>query len=91
MADEDDPELWLARSNRRAALRVLAVGLLVLVPSSIWLGLYHDWDLSTSPGHSRQGDRCDRDRDRCDLDGRGHRDAPTSIKAALIAPRAAIW
>jgi hypothetical protein len=49
MADEDDPELWLARSNRRAALRVLVVGLLVLVPSSIWLGFYHDWDLSTSP------------------------------------------
>ena len=49
MADDDDPEAWLARSNRRAALRVLVVGLLVLVPSSIWLGLYHDWDRSTAP------------------------------------------
>ena len=49
MADDDDPEVWLARSNRRGALRVLGVGLIVLISSSIWLAMYHDWERSASP------------------------------------------
>lgn len=47
--EEDDERAWLLGEKRRAARRILIVGLLVVIPSSIWLAVYHDWDLPDSP------------------------------------------
>jgi hypothetical protein len=44
--DEGEAEAWMLREKRRAALRILFVGLLVLIPSGIWLATYMDYDPS---------------------------------------------
>jgi hypothetical protein len=49
MEDEDDERAWLLREKKKAALRILIVGLLIMTPASIWLAVYHDWDLPDSP------------------------------------------
>jgi len=49
--DGDDAEVWMAKAKRRAALRVLFAGLLVLLPSAFWFIVYSDWDAGM-PGSS---------------------------------------
>jgi hypothetical protein len=44
MTDDDDPERWLARSRRHNALRVLAIGLVVLIPTAVWLAMYYNYE-----------------------------------------------
>jgi nitrate reductase gamma subunit len=48
MAEEDEIVVWARRQRRNAGLRVSGIGLLVLVPSLVWLLAYMDWD-SASP------------------------------------------
>jgi hypothetical protein len=39
----DEPEEWLARRQRRGALLVLAAGVILFVPSLIWMLAYQAW------------------------------------------------
>jgi hypothetical protein len=49
MDDEGEAEAWMWRQKRRAALRILIVGLVVMIPSAIWLVAYIDYDVVDSP------------------------------------------
>jgi hypothetical protein len=44
MTDDDEAAAWLTRTRRHNALRVLAIGLVVLIPTVAWLFAYHDYE-----------------------------------------------
>jgi hypothetical protein len=44
MAEPTDEVAWMRRQRYVAGLRVLGVGLLILVPATVWLLAYANWD-----------------------------------------------
>jgi hypothetical protein len=50
MDNDLEPEVWIARARRAAALRVLGVGLVVLVLAGVWVWVYFNAEAgSASP------------------------------------------
>jgi hypothetical protein len=49
VAGEDDALEWMFQEKRRGARRILVVGVLVLVPSIVWLVSYFNSAVGASP------------------------------------------
>jgi hypothetical protein len=47
MESDLEPELWMARSRRKGALRVIAVGLIVLIAAGVWVFAYFHAEAGT--------------------------------------------